>query len=1381
MTGLQQFDDQFDSLSTQAMRRLARRLSAYLPVTVIREILQDGLPELDTPRWLTAATMFADVSGFSQMAEALAVDGPRGAEELNRTLLMTFTALINAIHDAGGAVSHFHGDAMMVYFPDVDGQAAARALAAARFMQSLMLTSLAQVQTARADDPTQTGPLGQSFDLTIKVGVGYGRCFEMIVGEMPIHAEFVLGGTAVDEAVLAQLQAASGEVVASQAALTAAGFAATDPFRVVDEVVPVPRTEAGIYWEAYEESVLRNLLQTVPAFMPKALFERLLNRNTQFVAEHRTITSIFLQFEGIDFETEDVGVWLPKYYLWVWDVVRRYGGKNGRVNRILTGDKGNQFHILFGAPIAPDAPAQAIRCALALQAGKPSYIHTQRIGLSAGRAFAGAVGSQNRREYTAVGPIINLSARLTQHCPPDAIVVDAQTVQRTNSEIEFIEHAAIEMKGWAEPVPIFQVIKEKARPNQLQTRFTQWDTLPVGREYELEQLRTAMDKALQGDGGVVAVYGPFGGGQMPFLSSGVRHWLGAGGRGFVGSCQQHVSDVWYAPWQTIWRDFFNLTPDMSNALRFSRVMSMAREYCPDCGDEVELWREPLGLSPIGQRLRPMPPLVQQARFLDLHRQLLTQAATRQPLLIILEDVQWADPVSLDLLDDLATAVSDYPLLLVVTFRQSDYLPIAALNRADTVRILLQNLPADVARTYVREQLGTGELPVLVEQRLGLRDRQGRTSAVNPLFLEESLKMMLQSGVLRVDEDGYGNGRLQIEESRLTEMQVPDSIYAIMLSRLDQLSAASRNLLQVAAVIGREFDRQTLVVVAPKMAESEIEALLGQLVAADMLHPVVRDPVPVYMFQHTVLHDVVYQSLPFARRQSLHNQIADLYLDRHEDNLQPVYALLAYHYGQTNQHDAGLDYTLLAAEDARLRFANRSASEFYRQALTHLLSLGIDDHWETAVIVYTARAEVLLLMGQFTHAIASASNALQFCQENKLQSQTWSLFNLLAEIKCAQGDFEEVEQILHPFKRRMPRLIPLTAQIKAHLLHGRAAWGRYDLSNALYWLEMAEDLCLSTGDEVQLALILGQRAVVQSEDGALQKGVDVANTAVRRAQFVTYPLIKGVTTYQLAFTLFRAGQVDEALTYAHEAVDAVRMVSQNRLAHALILRATIFCYLGQCMAAKLDFRMAEELLLGMDDVPALLQLYAHWSVDALGATGAWEVAQTTLHKADALLEREELFVRERIQLMLARAEISIALDGVSEAETALHEAFALVKRYHLPWWLPRAHYLAALLLGDEDGEGNGRVATLVAALKAVQDGGCPDEMPLILLRLAQFTPLDSDKRWQYYEASVAAAHERSRVQDKRICFKEAGHALSAATDERLRRIGAGCLAWLAVEA
>jgi class 3 adenylate cyclase len=311
--------------------------------------------------------------------------------------------------------------------------------------------------------------------------VGYGRCVELLVGDAE-NMEFVLAGTAVDEAVAAQMQADARQVVASEAALKAASLPATGPFRLVDELPPVPNVQEGLFWEAYEQPALMRLVTAVPAFIPPSLFERLQDRNSQSISEHRSVTSMFVQFEGIDFNDPTVGEKLQSYYQWAWQMVQRYGGPNSRVNRVLTGDKGSQLHILFGAPIAPDVPEQALRCALALHQKRPDFIRCQRIGLTAGRVFAGAVGSLNRREYTVVGRMVNLSAQLTQICPPDTILIDAETAARVQTHIECRSLTPISLKGHRDPVPIFEVLAEQTAVTQAQARFQQWQQPPTGRD-----------------------------------------------------------------------------------------------------------------------------------------------------------------------------------------------------------------------------------------------------------------------------------------------------------------------------------------------------------------------------------------------------------------------------------------------------------------------------------------------------------------------------------------------------------------------------------------------------------------------------------------------------------------------------------------------------------------------------------------------------------------------------------------------------------------------------------------------------------------------------------------------------------------------------------
>ncbi len=962
-----------DNLSSQSTRRLARRLAAYLPMTVTRQILRQELRSPGEADIFEAATMFADMSGFTSMAETLADDGPRGAEELNRALLITFTALINAIHGAGGAVSHFHGDAMMVYFLDADGQAATRALACARFMQSLMLTSFSKLSIKRA------GNRATSFGLTIKIGVGYGRCLETVVGSLSESLEFVLAATAVNEAVDAQAQAESGQVVGSRAVLQKAKLPIENDFRVVNEVLPVPRTQPHFYWNSMDQAALAQLFAIAPAFIPHKLVQQLQSVNTQSIAEHRAVTSLFVNFEGIEFDKPADGEKLQAYFQWAREIVAQFGGVNSRINRVLTGDKGSQLHIIFGAPIAPDAPIQATRCGLALQQDKPDFITKQRIGIAAGRVFACAVGSRNRREYTTVGSVINLSARLTSICPDGEVYLDGETAVRIQDSIICQPLPPVQLKGTREPTPIFRAQGEQMQ-GAIKARFGRAQQTSFGRADELRRLQHHLQEAMSEQrGGVVALFGPFGSGQMPLLATAAYEWLNGGGQLVTAVCQQHFSDAPLAPWKVVWRELMGLTAVMDIPTQRQTVAAHVKTISStSTSADIQLWSEFFDLPTMeDEQSSPQTTAVRLSILHLLQKGVLSAAATH-PLMIIIEDIHWADQISLDLIDRLAEAIVGFPVLLLLTYRISTGFNFRTLNQPNCWGIPLEDLLPQRAKQLVLAQLEVEELPMLVEQRLGLRDRQGRSSPVNPLFLEESLKMMLSSGVIQMQTDVDGRRRVRVRETSLLQMQVPDNIYNVLLSRLDRLSPAARSLLQVAAVVGREFGLKTITAVMSGMAQAQVVSLLQALSKTEMIQQIRSGSDPRFIFQHALAHDVVYQSLPFARRQTLHAAIGDLLVARHQDNLKPLYPVLAYHYGQTDQYEEGLHYALAAAGDAAAIFANRAAADLYKLASTHLQGLDEAHYWETAVMVFSARVRLLRLLGQFTKATLAATEAFKLC-------------------------------------------------------------------------------------------------------------------------------------------------------------------------------------------------------------------------------------------------------------------------------------------------------------------------------------------------------------------------------------------------------------------
>ncbi len=1337
----------------------AQRLAAYIPVTLVRQILVDGLPTPGQPQTLTAATLFADISGFTAMSENLAADGPRGAEEVNRVLLQTFTAMIDVIHRLGGAIAHFYGDAMSVYFPEKDGQAAIRALVCAQQMQRLILTRFQSVQTSR---PAGKNP---TFPLTMKIGVGYGRCQEWVLGNPQNSLEFVLSGQAIDEATQAEKQAAAGQIVASRSVFKKAGLPCHKPFHLLEVALPAPKDQPLLDWSAYTTEGLQRLIEAATPFIPRALQQRLVTPGLEVLAEHRPVTSLFLQFDLAEKVNPEgdlaTGERLQKYYTWACQVVSRFGQSNGRVNRVLTGDKGNQLHIIFGAPVAPDAPEQAIRCALALQRERPDFIAVQRIGLCTGKVFAGPVGSESRREYTVVGDVVNLSARLMAACDPGEVLTDENTAERVSNLMEFEGLPACKVKGMTTEVIPHRALGERAVLAQLQAYFTTERPL-IGRDVEMEMLQDAMHAARQGSGGIAAIFGGAGVGKTRLLGEIVRRWQADGGTVLMGICHPHTADTPYSSWQTIWQAIFNLAPSMDPTAQAAAVQQVTLTLWPNAGDDVGLWAEVLNL-PIAQvpELAELTAEARQARFFTMVQRCLQ--AYNQPLLLVLENIHWADQATLALIDYLTPHLHQSSMYIAFTFRDSALdSPLAALESEVCIPVTLSDLSPRHARHLLQELVGVRNLPPAVEQQLGLRDREGRDSPVNPLFLEEAVNVMLDIGVL-----GRDNGRLQVNESLLTRMQVPDTIHGLLLARLDRLPPASRDLLQVASVIGRQFGVEPLRFMMPGLSVNTVNDLLSSLSAEEMTRLVTSDPEWIYLFQHAMTHEVAYESLPYVRRQDLHAGLAAWLEEAYADNLKPINAILAYHYSRANNHLRALQFALAGAQDARDVYANGDAVELYTLAEKHLLASGAEDPWETAVTLYLSRGEVSIILGNLAGALNDAQQALRLAKQHGDYASASRANTLMAEIHYRQGLFDEVLALAGQVVNQ--EAAPPDQLMRAYLWAGWAASSKREYQTALDSLRRAEALCQQHSNNYLLARVMEALAFVYYSQKELDLALEAMLRGVQLSRRFSTPLNIGIAISNVAFVQFTLGHPENALKSINEAVELGRSSGDNLLAHALGNRAVILAYLGQFTAAKLDFEEAVGLLHRMNYPSLLVETYLFWGYEYSSPRGEWAEAQQQLSQAQALIETQpDSYPEEKFRLLIGLAQLALHDGHASTAVALLAEAKTAVEAMNFSWWRPAVHYFWGLA-AQERGETAVAEQHWHTGLEAIDANGSPDYKPLILLALGQQAtdPMIKDS---LLAKAIAAARQRARYIDRKHCLLTAGALLVKSPRESMRRLG-----------
>jgi tetratricopeptide (TPR) repeat protein len=479
----------------------------------------------------------------------------------------------------------------------------------------------------------------------------------------------------------------------------------------------------------------------------------------------------------------------------------------------------------------------------------------------------------------------------------------------------------------------------------------------------------------------------------------------------------------------------------------------------------------------------------------------------------------------------------------------------------------------------------------------------------------------------------------------------------------------------------------------------------------------------------------------------------------------------------------LKYALLAAEDAAAAYNYRGAAEFYKQAAHHLDSIGEKEAWETAVSIATARSKILLRLGQFAQAWDLAATALPICQDKKNgKSQALTIYNLMAEIRLRQAHCTEVPTLTSPvINASLPNNAPLAEVGQAYLLWGQSLVALLDCAAAVDKLKQAETIFRDSQQPKQLAQVLMILAEGYSRQQPDVTCLEPVQEAEKLLQGESDPALLGQKELILSRIQLRLGQVDLALAAAETAVANLRSAGVNNLAHGLINRAEVHIYLGQFVPALADLQQANDLLDSMDDVPGQLKLHLLWSVGYHGSLGDWRQAQQRLSQVRQLLTEQpkdkDSVVEADVQLWLGLAYVALKTERWLEAESLLRRVQTAVTVQQLVWWQPAALYALGLLLLARAPEAERETAVVEAhqrfreGLQAVQAGGCPDELPLILLQLGLTAQeMRDDRCWQYLETAVQAARQRARHTDQLYVWHEAGQALLQAPNAHLQQLG-----------
>jgi adenylate cyclase len=827
-------------------------------------------------------------------------------------------------------------------------------------------------------------------------------------------------------------------------------------------------------------------------------------------ADRRHVTVLFADLSGFTalserLDPEQIRAFQNALFEVLARAIARY---DGFVEKFV----GDAVLAVFGAPVAhEDDPARACHAALDMMQGGAALgeAWTQRLGQSVtlhvgihtGPVVAGSLGGAAGAAYAVTGDTVNTTARLLAEAAPGTILVSETTQALVGHRFAFEAAGELTLRGKAEPIVVHRLQGALAEPGSARGLAALGLATPlVGRRRELEQLLDAFARMRGGQAQVVSLVGEAGTGKSRLIAE-LMARLAADGR-LAGTAVRRAAcsslgEPTYGVFGLLFREGYRVDP--ADSLDVARQKLAAGLQGLGAREEEARAIAPvlsyvLGLE--GDIQPDVEPEQLQRQIVLAARALIERRLEHEPVLIVIEDLHWADTASVNLLRQVIDELADRPLMLLVSHRPDTRPPVVA--RAAGTVIQVPPLSLDETRAMVAGLFGAS-IDVLAELQEFVATRAGG----NPFFVEEMVRSLVGRGVLVRAGDRWTC------TAACTAVDVPSTLHGLLLSRVDRLPADARRLLQEAAVLGATFDGTLLGAVAT--VSGPVEAALAPLVEADLVqtgghgHEDGR-----YRFTHALVHEVVYQNLLRSRRTEIHERVGRA-LERaagpRPERLSDLEAL-GHHWSHSTDKLRGARYLVAAGDWARGVYANEDAIRHYERALQTLAECaGCDGDVRAA---RERLADLLALTGRRTEALrhydavradteqlGDAATAARV--QRKIGGLHWEAGDRARAGTCFAAGLTLLGEHGDPIER-------------AHLFQemGRLAFRAGDNAGAIAWAERAleeatrEEETATTAERAREAAAMRAHAyntlgVALARTGRLAEAVEQIERSIRLAE------------------------------------------------------------------------------------------------------------------------------------------------------------------------------------------------------------------------------------------------------------------------------------------
>lgn len=1070
------------------------------------------------------------------------------------------------------------------------------------------------------------------------------------------------------------------------------------------------------------------LLQTtLSRLMPRELLAKMeaARAGRAMEGERRIVTILFCDVQGStamaeDLDPEDWAEIMNGAFSELIAPVYRY---EGTVARLM----GDAILAFFGAPIAhEDDPRRAILAGLEIVERIDGYRRSLspdlaagfgvRVGINTGLVRVGEVGSDLRVEYTAMGDAVNTASRMEQTAAPGTVQIAANTFRMVQGLFDLDSLGGIEVKGKSDPVQAYRVMG--VREGALPVRGIEGLSSPlVGREQEMRALRSSVDDLMQGRGQIVSVMGDAGLGKSrliaelrqslvddgllsPDMARSGLSWLE--GRSF-----SYETSVPYTPFSRMLHQLFRFDRTGNDEEKYEWLKASVWALMPDRVIEVAPYLAvALGIdvrSEDGEMVRHLEPPLLRGRVFNAVSQLIVRLAEARPLVLVFEDLHWADAVSLDLLEVLMALSDSVPLLLIALFRPQReerswrFHEAAQRDYARRYRpLLLQPLDRTDSRTLVANLLHIEDLPEKVRSLI-LEKAEG-----NPFFVEEVIRSLLDAGLV-VQEDGHWRATRDIED-----VKVPDTLAGVITARLDRVEEEPRRVAQTASVVGREFHFDILsgVYDFPEC----LEDALSDLERRELVLERNRAPEHLYAFKHVLTQETAYNSILHSRRRELHRRVAES-LERLAPDRVPE---IARNFLEAREEVRALPYVVAAGEGAARAYSTQAAIEWFRQALFILPKA---DDVGLGRRAYEGLARALELTGDVPGVIETYDRMYEFGDAHADVPTKVSALNKRAFVRVMRmGQIQEIQDDLGEAERLARAEQDGRGLVELATLRCGTCLPMADFGGAIDALGASADLARQMELKQELALALGHSALtfvymLRFDDA--QRAID---ECLRVADEIgDLEKVAEVLSSSAVFLNLRNGDLDGAYEAAREGWDIGRRIG------ALFHECTGRMGMGMSDLARGNLSAAVEELEDASRIGGMLGPFAAPIMPMiLSSLGSAYLAisprlyQSTAEKHARPMEQMEPFAGATAWAIMGFC--ALELGDLGRAEELFEKGLAVPS---MTWLFERPRLLAGSAIvrvarGDVDGAA-GRVRE---ARAYAEQHGLRHFMPFIALAEAQ---------------------------------------------------------------